>query len=586
MFSPTLNSLVLTSVFLIALVAPSAAQTSCPEIQNYYPRIGYPGYGLTIQGRNLTGVAAVTFTNGASASFEILSDREIAVIIPVNAGSGPIAISKAGCPDTVSGIFTIPPPPRMDLTPESQILMPGKTGQVTVNFSTGLFVPVTIQIESTNPAGVSTPSEMLLPPGTNSATFNVEAIAPGAVATIMVSLPSNLGGQRATTMVSVDAPILRPVRFPAVTGKAGGALFLPIYLNGLGDENTIRFSLSYDPLVLSNPQASIGMSLGAGTLSVNRSQAEQGRVGIVLEYPAGFAIPAGDKQILLLRFDIAASAPAGATPLAFADLPTAREINSISGAPLPASFTAANATIESSQVELALAPQSQSIVAGGTGQISVRVSKPAAAPIRLALSSSQPEAVTVPAFVTIPQNATSAVFTVSGVTAGVTAAITATMPADLGGATATATVQVIAPVVRNVKIPGAIGLAGGSMWVPIEINAQGDEGEIGFSLSFDSKLLRDPRVSLGMSLASGSITLFTDQLGDGRIGIVLSFPPGEPLPAGNKQILLVQFAIAADAPAGETAIGFIDQPTMRKILSGGGTILPASFLAGPVKIER
>jgi hypothetical protein len=586
MFSPTLCSLVLTSVFFLALTVQSAAQTSCPEILNYFPRVGYPGYGLTIQGRNLTGVTAVSFSNGALASFEILSDREIAVTVPLNAGSGPITISKTGCPDIASGIFTIPPPPMMDLTPESQILMPGKTGQVTVNFRSGLFVPATIQIESTNPAGVMTPSAILLPPGTTSVKFDVEAITPGAVATITVSLPPNLGSVRATTMVSVDAPVLRPVRFPAVAGKAGGALFLPIHLNGRGDENAIRFSLSYDPLVLSNLQASLGMSLGAGTISVDRSQTDQGRVGIVLEYPAGFAIPAGDKQILLLRFDIAASALGGAAQLAFGDLPTARRINSIAGEALPASFTAANVTIESSQVELALSPQSQSITAGGSAQISVRITKPASAPIMLALSSSQPEAVTVPAFVTIPQEATSAVFTVSGITAGVAATITATMPADLGGATASAGVQVIAPVVRVVKIPGAAGPAGGSMWIPIEINAQGDEGAIGFSLAFDANLLGQPQVSLGMSLVSGTITLFTDPPGNGRIGILLSFPPGEPLPAGNKQILLVRFSVAAGAPAGETAVGFIDQPTMRTVLSAGGTTLPASFLSVPVKIER
>src|SRR5262249_37656247 len=178
------------------------AQESCPIIKNYFPRIGYPGYGLTIEGENLGGVTEVVFTDAVSAKFEILSDREIAVTIPLGAVSGPIRVRKPGCPDAVTDSFTIPPSPEISVGPEWLTIPASDTAPIKVEFSSGLIVPVILIIESSNPNVASVPPALILPPGATSATFDVTGIAPGAPATITAMLPPNLGGKGASAIVS------------------------------------------------------------------------------------------------------------------------------------------------------------------------------------------------------------------------------------------------------------------------------------------------------------------------------------------------------------------------------------------------
>src|SRR5262249_25280979 len=188
------------------------AQVSCPIVRNYFPRIGYPGYGLTIEGENLGGVTDAMFANDISGKFEPLSDNKIAITIPIGAASGPIKIRKMGCQDAATDLFTIPPPPQISLGPESQNIEPGATAPINVNFSTGIIVPTIVTIQSSNPDVASAPSFLVVPPGAISAAFNVTGIAAGEPATISATLPENLGGMAAAATVSVTSPLVRVVR--------------------------------------------------------------------------------------------------------------------------------------------------------------------------------------------------------------------------------------------------------------------------------------------------------------------------------------------------------------------------------------
>src|SRR5262245_53560240 len=329
------------------------AQASCPVVKNYFPRIGYPGYGLTIEGENFGGVTEVLFANGGSgtidvsAAFEILSDKRIGVIIPLRAVSGQIMIRKQGCPDSATGLFIIPPVPEISLTPGTLSLPAGRSAPVTLHFNSGLIVSTIVSIQSSNPDFVSaTPSFLLMPPGASSATFNVKGIMAGVPATITATLPPNLGGVRASALVSVTSPVVRVIRIADTGGVAGGALGVPIEMDAEGDEQEIRFSLTFDPAVLSNPQAFLGMSLGNGTISTITTEAAQGRVGVVLVFPLGQPLAPGHKQIIMVRFNIASSAPAGDTALGFGDQPTLRQILSPTGAPVPSSFSSRTIRIE------------------------------------------------------------------------------------------------------------------------------------------------------------------------------------------------------------------------------------------------
>ncbi len=87
---------------------------------------------------------------------------------------------------------------------------------------------------------------------------------------------------------------------------------------------------------------------------------------------------------------------------------------------------------------LSLAPPSQSIVVGATGTVTATISASQASATVVALSSSNPAVVSVPASVTIPAGQTSASFLATALAVGGPVTITATLPAELGGAAATA----------------------------------------------------------------------------------------------------------------------------------------------------
>jgi hypothetical protein len=335
-------------VLLPSLAALASAQGACPTVNNYFPRVGYPGYGLTIEGDNLQGITAVKFANNISASFLTISASEIFVLIPLGASSGPIAVSKPNCPDALTDVFTVPAPPTLALTPASQTLAVGAVAPITLNFDTGLFTSAIITLETSNPAAASVPPFLVALPGTSVLTFDVAGLAAGATVTITATLPPNLGGASATATVNVISGATHFVSLAGgIGGRAGGALGVPIEIEALGDEQSIQFSLSFNPAVLGEPAAIPGMSLGYdAVLTTDITQIAQGRLGLTLKFPPGQPLPPGHKQIVFVRFQIAADAPAGSTPFGFGDLPVARQITSPGGQTLPAIFTPGSGMIE------------------------------------------------------------------------------------------------------------------------------------------------------------------------------------------------------------------------------------------------
>ncbi|MBS1797390.1 MAG: carboxypeptidase regulatory-like domain-containing protein [Acidobacteria bacterium] len=127
--------------------------------------------------------------------------------------------------------------------------------------------------------------------------------------------------------------LVRVVTTPAVPGTQ---VTVVIETVANGDENGFGFSLNYDPAKLSNPTVARGADTQTATLIPNTTQA--GRVGVVLGMPFGQGIAAGVRQLVTVRFDVAANAPAGPSPLVTGDLPVFREVADVNGSAVPATF--------------------------------------------------------------------------------------------------------------------------------------------------------------------------------------------------------------------------------------------------------
>lgn len=59
-----------------------------------------------------------------------------------------------------------------------------------------------------------------------------------------------------------------------------------------------------------------------------------GKVGVVLGMPFGVALPVGTRQIVTIRFDVAANVFGGPTPLVMGDTPVFREVSDVNASVL------------------------------------------------------------------------------------------------------------------------------------------------------------------------------------------------------------------------------------------------------------
>ena len=113
-----------------------------------------------------------------------------------------------------------------------------------------------------------------------------------------------------------------------VTGQTA---WVPVTLDGVGNENAFSFNLEFDPKVLEF----VGLRApGNASFLDNRKGAADGRVGAVLWRPAGEAAPAGTSVLLEAGFKVKAAA--GATELRFGTVPLDSLIATVEAKPVTA----------------------------------------------------------------------------------------------------------------------------------------------------------------------------------------------------------------------------------------------------------
>src|SRR5207249_3354852 len=91
---------------------------------------------MTITGSGFTGVTAIKFTNNVAATFTVNSNTQITATVPAGAVTGPITISKTGCPDVQTATFTITipnPVPTVTCLNPNMAIVGGQAFTLTVN---------------------------------------------------------------------------------------------------------------------------------------------------------------------------------------------------------------------------------------------------------------------------------------------------------------------------------------------------------------------------------------------------------------------------------------------------------------------
>jgi hypothetical protein len=139
---------------------------------------------------------------------------------------------------------------------------------------------------------------------------------------------------------------------------AGANVTVPFALAALGDENTLGFSVVFDPAVLSYQSVAKGSALPAGAqMIVNTNQVAQGRLGILLGLASGETFPAATQQIARVMFQASASVALASTEIGFGDSPVVREVGSAQAEVLPADYVGATVAFAVLRLAIECGPQ-------------------------------------------------------------------------------------------------------------------------------------------------------------------------------------------------------------------------------------
>jgi len=120
----------------------------------------------------------------------------------------------------------------------------------------------------------------------------------------------------------------------------------------------------------------------------------------------------------------------------------------------------------------------------------------------------------------------------------------------------------------------------------IELDAQGGENAVAFTLNFDPAELGFVSASLG-NIAPGSLLVVNStQAAAGFIGIVLGLPPGQSLVAGRRTILTVSLNPLQTGRAITTAVRLSDDVVPRQLADATGNPLGLNSVDGTATIIR
>jgi|GEM_PF-4304176 len=132
----------------------------------------------------------------------------------------------------------------------------------------------------------------------------------------------------------------------ALTSKQSGAgvpVTMPVTVDAVGGENKVRFSISYDTTVVSNPQVSFGADASSATITTNTSL--PGIIGIEVTLLNGGTLTAGMKEIVKVTWDVNANAAAGSYSMVFGDSPLTRGVFDSVGGTMASTFTDGTLTV-------------------------------------------------------------------------------------------------------------------------------------------------------------------------------------------------------------------------------------------------
>lgn len=149
-------------------------------------------------------------------------------------------------------------------------------------------------------------------------------------------LPSSLRYSRAGAAPFITSVVINNSNFQR--GQNGTITIDLTAVGGADPENTIGFSMMFDPTQLVFISATLGSGATGASLTLNQSLLSSGLIGFAIAKSPGSGFPAGTHQILVITMLALATGNASLTGTALADAPITRELVSANVETLPANW--------------------------------------------------------------------------------------------------------------------------------------------------------------------------------------------------------------------------------------------------------
>jgi len=236
-----------------------------------------------------------------------------------------------------------PRPPVILTQPVSTNMIAGSTAQFRVNVDGS--APFSYQWQRFGTNLIDDGAHFI---GANGLVLSVTKIFATDTAGYKVVITNAYGAVTSTpaNLIVLDNP--RVVYVNHVTAPVAGNVLLPLNAQAVGDERTYKFSLSFDPAVLSNPTVAVGAHTPGADIAMNTTLLAGGKLGISLTLAEGQTLPQSSMlELAKVLFDANPTIPAGTeTVIGFLDLPVSKAVISTNGGYVTALFAAGTITLE------------------------------------------------------------------------------------------------------------------------------------------------------------------------------------------------------------------------------------------------
>ncbi|HEY0551679.1 MAG TPA: immunoglobulin domain-containing protein, partial [Verrucomicrobiae bacterium] len=155
----------------------------------------------------------------------------------------------------------------------------------------------------------------------------------------------NYGPARSTTLEIAgqyhevsQASGVREIRVSDMMIASGETNSIFVMLDGHGGENSLAFSLCFDPNLLIFTSAALEPSAPVGASLSMANESWEGRVGFLVEMPAGYSMPVGTGVVIKVSFRAALVNGKPTTTISFCDWPVPRQLLNPFGGPLTGNF--------------------------------------------------------------------------------------------------------------------------------------------------------------------------------------------------------------------------------------------------------